>query len=87
MGIKLIPNNLTVSEQFAKYNQFIEMVQRWDGRVPWDAVPWDAKRIDTDRLLKESGVRCYLANYNTRLAGLEIVDTRAYIFFVLKWAR
>lgn len=82
MGIKLIPNDITVSEQFEKYNYFMEMVRRWDSRFPWDP-----KKIDTARLLKESGVRCYLANYNSRLAGLEIIDTRAYIFFVLKWAR
>lgn len=80
--MKLIPNDISVTEQFEIYNRFIEMVIQWDGRYPFDP-----KHINTKRLLKESGVKCYHVSNANRLAGFEIVDHKKYMVFVLKYAR
>ena len=79
--MKLIPNDISVTEQFELYNRFIEMVIKWDGRYPFDP-----KHIDTVKLLSDSGIKCYHASYANRLAGFEVIDQQKYTIFLLKYS-
>lgn len=75
--MKLIPNNIDVTEQFVILNRFLDMVERWQKY----AIEND---IDATELLEASGVKCY--KINKRLAGFEIVDFEKYLMFVLKYS-
>jgi hypothetical protein len=76
---KLIPNNITVSEQFVILTNFMTIVSKWDkGQFP----------CNVDKLLEDSGVKCtHLGpRRRHRLGGFEVVDEKKYLFFVLKWS-
>ena len=75
---KLIPNNITVSEQFVILTNFMTMVSKWDrGQFPCSVA----------KLLEDSGVKCtHLGPHRHRLGGFEVIDEKKYLFFVLKWS-
>lgn len=79
--MKLIPSDISIYDQFRRYEEFLTMVEKWSGnsRYHWE--------IDLEKLEKESGVRCRYRNSSTRegLVGFDVVDTKAYSIFVLRW--
>ncbi len=78
MGIRLIPRDINIYEQFARRDNFFKMIERWCGHNPV------YNTINLDQLEQASGVRCFYVGQN--LAGFEIVNTKAYSWFVLKWS-
>ena len=76
---KLIPNDITVSEQHAHRDQFMSMVRRWSDSY---------EKYDVDALLEDSGVKCYYVRAISMqcLAGFEVVDEQKYMWFKLKWS-
>ena len=74
--MKLIPSNINIYEQFRIRDNFIKMVERWCGKNP------NYVAIDLNQLEQVSGVKCFYVGQN--LAGFELVDPKAYSWFVLK---
>ena len=75
---KLISNDITVSEQMVVRDQFLKLVQNWQGH--WQTT-------DIHLLLLASGVKCqYVSKYTCNLSGFEVVDEKKYLFFVLEWS-
>ena len=82
--MRLIPNNIDVSEQFKIRYRFIEMVSRWYDEVNHEnSYLEDIAFINTTLLLKESGIRCHYVTGN--LAGFFLEDEQQYIAFTLKY--
>jgi hypothetical protein len=76
---KLIPNNITVSEQFRIRAQFVSMVGKWRH----SHLPVNIEFLQN--LEEASGVRCHYASMG-QLAGFKLVDEKAYAWFVLRWS-
>ena len=83
----LIPNNITIFEQFQRRTQFMDMVDKWQHSLPGYSQPVRGRnrRIKIEQLLKDSGVRCHYTNQGI-LAGFKLVDEKAYVWFVLRWS-
>lgn len=81
--MKLIPNDITVEQQFKILGKFLRLVENWAG-VPRYNIDQICFEIDVDELLKDSGVKCQLLN--NRLVGFEIVNKQAYLMFMLRWS-
>lgn len=77
---KLIPNDITVTEQLALRQRFMRMVDKCK-----DSLPVNAGKVDLEWLLKDSGVQCH-QSFPDELLGFNIVDERAYVWFVLRWS-
>ena len=83
----IIPNNITIFEQFQRRDQFMDMVAKWQRSLPGYALPVRGcnRKIKIEQLLKDSGVKCHYANTGI-LAGFKLVDEKAYAWFVLRWS-
>jgi hypothetical protein len=86
--VKLIPNDITVSEQYAIRDHFSKMVKRWEHTRPSSAYVYEF----LDQLVTESGVQCQMIGHHAgringgaRLTGYDIVDEKKYAWFLLKW--
>ena len=82
--IKLIPNDINVSEQLRIRNQFVSIVGKWKQSL---LVNTDKKYLELELqcLEEDSGVRCHYTNHG-ELAGFKIVDEKIYAWFVLRWS-
>ena len=78
MAVKLIPSDISISEQLERRNRFVAMVERWNRCSIYSG------KINVKQLLIDSGVRCYYVGEN--LAGFEILDEEDFMLFILKWA-
>jgi len=81
---KLIPNNITVTEQFRIRTQFVGMVGKWKQSI----LTTTSKKyleLELQWLERDSGVRCHYTN-NGELVGFKLVDEKMYAWFVLRWA-
>lgn len=81
---KLIPNNITVAEQFRIRNQFVSMVEKWKQSL----LTTTSKKyleLELQWLERDSGVRCHYTNKGG-LVGFKLVDEKAYMWFVLRWS-
>jgi len=75
---KLIPNNITVTEQIKLRDDIISAICKWSGQR-------QLEKIDLTKLEIESGIRCwYLVSAKT-FVDLECVDEKLYMWFMLKW--
>jgi len=82
--IKLIPNNINVSEQFRIRTQFVGMVRKWRQSL----LATTSKKyleLELQWLERDSGVRCHYTNHG-ELAGFKLVDEKIYAWFVLRWS-
>ena len=77
--MKLIPNDITVSEQHAIRDRFSNQVDKWEETQP--ARERNDKYLD--QLVNASGVKCQFLR--GRLIGFNIVDEKKYAWFLLKW--
>jgi len=77
---KLIPNNITVTEQIAIHRQFFNMVGKWRRSQQ----PVLRKDEYLQCLEEDSGVRCQYSS-GGQLTGFEVIDEKTYTWFVLKW--
>ena len=82
MVVKLIPNDITVSEQFRIRKSIIDGIYKWSGKKNF-------KDIDLKQLETETGIRCQLIVHdympNGMLINFECVDPKLYIWFTLRW--
>ena len=76
---KLIPNNITVTEQLRIRAQFFTMIGKWR----YSHLPVNIEFLQ--HLEEASGVRCHYAR-SGQLAGFKLVDEKTYTWFVLKWS-
>lgn len=81
--MKLIPNDISVTQQFKILGEFLKLVEKWAGVEPYQLGPVYVD-LDVDQLLKDSGVKCQIMG--NRLTGFDIVDDKAYLLFLLKWS-
>lgn len=82
--MKLIPNDITVSEQFALRSKIDSAINNWlhDESTPFNS----HSNKSVAELERVSGIRCtYLENLV--LGGYELVDEEKYSWFLLKWLR
>jgi hypothetical protein len=81
--MKLIPNGITVSEQFALRNHLNWVIGNW-------MVEETSYRNHSDKSVAElervSGIRCTHVHDNL-IGGYELVDEEKYAWFLLKWSR
>lgn len=88
--MKLIPNNISVSEQFAIRNKLTETINRWlstrfriDKNHYW-SIQYNEYCLDI--LENECGIRCHLHNGNNKgvLTGFVVTNQEKYLWFSLK---
>ena len=81
--MKLIPNNITVSEQLAIRRDINSIIDNWlyDKSTPF-TMHSDKSVAELERV---SGIRCTRVGENS-IAGYELVDEAKYTWFVLRWA-
>lgn len=84
--MKLIPNNITVGEQFALKYKFIKMVENWADSTR-QSIPYDLEKLQ-----EASGVKCkyvkskFMEKGYFDICGFDVVDREAYLIFLLKWS-
>jgi hypothetical protein len=85
MAVKLIPNNITVSEQFALRYHYDQMATSWflETFTGPDGFGWNNERLAV--LEEASGIRCYCIR-DMQMAGYELVDEKKFAWFTLKYA-
>lgn len=89
MGKHLIPNDITVSEQFARYNKFHQQYKRWfNDRY---ASSSDLQKImctcsDTiiEDFLSDTGIKCH--SWSGKPLSPVIDDEKKYTVFILKYS-
>lgn len=84
----LIPNDITVSEQFKRMEDFNHQFQQWYLEKFFMIPNLYGRDISVDvveQFEADSGIRCNTNNYDNRLLSPTIVDERKYIFFTLKY--
>jgi hypothetical protein len=92
MKKRLIPNDISIYEQFRIRHDFLKQVDTWSKHKRFSQyVGYTPEQyIDLDELEQVSGVRCFWRKYigeNQRmLAGFELVNIEAYTMFVLKYS-
>ena len=82
--IKLIPNDINVSEQLRIRNQFVSIVENWKKSLLANTSK-KYLELELQWLERDSGVRCHYTNHGA-LTGFKIVDEKMYAWFVLRWA-
>ena len=86
MVMKLIPNGITVSEQFALRHHIDTAFNNWYNQQAPESDVWvDWTPEILAHLEEDSGVRCQ-AYKQTQLTNYLVVDEKKYLWFVLKWA-
>ena len=81
--MKLIPNDITVTEQFALRKKLDLMIDNWlyDKSSPF-TMHSDKSVAELERV---SGIRCTCLG-ETSIGGYELVDEAKYTWFVLRWS-
>ena len=77
--MKLINKNLSVSEQFLIRDNIVKIITKYYGKNP------DYEDIDVEKLLLDTGIKCYYNTAGGRLSGFEVVDSEAFLAFKLKY--
>ena len=87
-SVKLIPNNITVTEQFAIKSRILSAIDRWvAGRYPEYALTGFSYTNELLRELEEdAGLRVSLIRVNGPFRGFELVDPVKYSYFLLKYS-
>lgn len=85
MGMKLIPNGITVSEQFAIRNRILNAIDKWVV-YRWPG-PWPYFHTDNSMkiLEEECGIRMKVFPGRQDLYGFEMTDEKKYAWFALKF--
>ena len=82
----IIPNNVTVSEQFKLIGDFNRAVNNW--HIDAYKTPLSAANVSavTSQLEEEFGISCVIKNdYTFRALSPKVVDERKYLFFMLRY--
>jgi hypothetical protein len=81
--MKLIPNGITVTEQFALRSKLDSIIDKWlhDESTPF-IIHSDKSVAELERV---SGIRCTCLG-NNGICGYELVDEKKYAWFMLKWS-
>ncbi len=88
---RLIPNNVTVSEQFALYNKFHQQYQQWFG----DRYASSSKlhthlcvcsNTVIDDFFADTGIKCQNNNWSGKPLSPVIEDYKKYTVFLLKYS-
>lgn len=95
---KLIPNSISVYEQFERRYEFGLLIDRWAmamlgvacaGSMSGALRVWTfdgtGPRFTTEQLLEHSGVQCEWLGDPPRLVGFVVLDEKQYSWFRLKW--
>ena len=90
MAVKLIPNTISVTEQFLKKKQLMDGIKRWTEyryKKDTDTDYWAFVHTDAslDTLEKECGIRCGYIKGTNSLTKFEMVNEKKYLVFVLRW--
>jgi len=94
MKKRLIPNDISIYEQFRIREDFLKQVDTWSKQKRFSQyvgyTPDQYRYIDLNDLEQASGVRCFWRKYigenQQMLAGFELVNIEAYTMFVLKYS-
>lgn len=82
----LIPNDITISEQFTRLTIFNNQFQQWYLETYLrESTGRDISTDVIDQFEVDSGIRCSIKNYSNKLLSPRIVDERKYVFFTLKY--
>lgn len=80
--MKIIPNDITVTEQLRLRKNILSKIYKWSGEKKF-------KDIDLKQLEVETGLRCQLIvpehTKDGTLINLECVDPKLYTWFLLSW--
>jgi hypothetical protein len=86
--MKLITNDMTVSQQFQVRYRIDHLCENWYRHVNdvsnWYGIVWSKPML---ALLEEhAGMRCSSVNNDQQLTGYELVDEKKYSWFVLQYS-
>jgi hypothetical protein len=80
--MKLIPNNINVSEQLAIRRDIDRIIDNW---LLDESTPFIRHSDESVTELEQvSGIRCTCVGENS-IGGYELVDEAKYMWFVLRW--
>jgi hypothetical protein len=91
MAKNLIPNNITVSEQFARYDKFYQQYQQWfTDRYAYSS---DLQKIMCtcsdpiiEDFLSDTGIKCQNTGWSGKPLSPVIEDEQKYMIFILKYS-
>lgn len=89
MAVKLIPNTITVSEQFALRARYDNACNRWYNAQNPPTPHWYQWTPTLLRQLEdESGIRCQAIEHvgQHQLTNYELVNEKQHAWFMLKWS-
>lgn len=82
----LIPNNVTVSEQFKLLGAFNQAVNNWHMDIYKKPVGQANGNEVVKRLEEDYGIKCVIKNeYAFRVLSPKVVDEKKYMFFMLRY--
>jgi hypothetical protein len=82
--MKLIPNGITVSEQFALRGKIDRVIDNW---LMDESTPFILHSNESvAELERVSGIRCTYLGHRV-IGGYELVDEEKYAWFLLKWSK
>lgn len=82
----IIPNNVTVSEQFRLIEAFNQSIDKW--HLDFYKKPLTQANVSdvTKQLEEDYGISCIIKNdYTFRALSPKVVDERKYLFFMLRY--
>lgn len=82
----IIPNNVTVSEQFKLMGEFNRAVNNW--HLDIHKTPLSQANVGdvAKQLAEDFGISCIIKNdYTFRALSPKVVDERKYLFFMLRY--
>ncbi len=87
MTTKLIPNTITVSEQFALRTRYDNVCNNWRKSKHHNFSQYWAP-TDLEELEKDSGIRCQVIHLPTgsQLTNYELVNEKQHAWFMLQWS-
>lgn len=82
----LIPNDVTVSEQFRLIDNFNQAIDKWHLDIYMKPLGQADVGAVTKQLEEDFGISCVLKNtYGFRALSPKVVDERKYLFFMLRY--
>jgi hypothetical protein len=96
--VKIIPDNISVPEQFLKREQIDQAIYRWLNHyhnIPEEAGACNMDEHGLKKLEEECGIKCGFLKGNrfefgplkNTLIGYEIVNEPKYVWFLMKWMK
>lgn len=79
----LIPNNVTVSEQFSRMAAFIRFYDKWNLRANGKYPHYKKTQDEIDQFEDTYGIKCVLKG-DFQLLSPTIVDEKKYLLYILQ---